>query len=111
LQYALENGDTAIVSGEHSDEALQNAGITAHAISGTATTRNQLVLDGFGPQQYEIRELLIAAHLPWPIIPPVNASVALLRDFPHDSEPVQFATPSPYDSSFATSCQHPTFQL
>jgi hypothetical protein len=62
----LENGDTAIVSGEHSGEALQNAGITAHVLQelqqqGIGRDHADLVLDGFGPQQYEIRELLHVA--------------------------------------------------
>ena len=35
---------------------------------------------------------------PWPIVPPVNASYQTLRSDPHDSEPVWFATPSPYGS-------------
>jgi hypothetical protein len=34
----------------------------------------------------------------WPVVPPVNASYLALRPCPHDSEPVWFATPSPYDS-------------
>ena len=34
----------------------------------------------------------------WPVVPPVNASYPALRPCPHDSEPVWFARPSPYDS-------------
>jgi hypothetical protein len=34
----------------------------------------------------------------WPVVPPVNASYLASRPCPHDSEPVWFATPSPYDS-------------
>src|SRR6266852_3268615 len=34
----------------------------------------------------------------WPVLSPVNASTPLLRVMPHDSGPVWFATPSPYDS-------------
>jgi hypothetical protein len=34
----------------------------------------------------------------WPIVPPVYASTPPSRATPQDSEPVWFATPSPYDS-------------
>src|SRR5260370_33631731 len=41
---------------------------------------------------------MFRGSMPWPAISPVNASIPTLRLATHDSGPVWFATPSPYDS-------------
>jgi hypothetical protein len=62
----LENADTLIVAAADEPEALQKAGLTSGALSyvqeqlknqGIDRHRADLVLDGVGPQRYEIREL------------------------------------------------------
>jgi hypothetical protein len=62
----LENADTIIVAAADEPEALQKAGLTSGALfhvqqqlknQGIDRHRADLVLDGVGPQRYEIREL------------------------------------------------------
>jgi hypothetical protein len=69
----LENADTLIVAAADEQEALQKAGLTSGTLSyvqeqlkrqGLDRHRADLVLDGVGPQKYEIRELQdICLHL------------------------------------------------
>jgi hypothetical protein len=58
----LENAETVIVSAENTEQALKAAGITPKALQdfqqqGIPRDHADIVLDGFGPQHYEIREL------------------------------------------------------
>jgi len=62
----LENADMVIITAENQKEAIEKAGLTASTLLDAAEQLSQmgvnrdhadLVLDGFGPQRYEIREL------------------------------------------------------
>jgi hypothetical protein len=62
----LENADTIVVAAVDEQDALQKAGVTHDALNyvqdqlkkmGRDLHRAELVLDGVGPQPYEIREL------------------------------------------------------
>jgi hypothetical protein len=62
----LENADTLIVTAEDHQDAVRQAGLTSHNLSsvvqqlqnfGVHRDQADLVLDGIGPQKYEIREL------------------------------------------------------
>ena len=58
----LENAETVILSAENAEQALRTAGITPDVFQelqqqGIDRHHADIVLDGFGPQHYEIREL------------------------------------------------------
>lgn len=62
----LENADMVIVTANDREEALKKAGLTAHTLSDVSQQLRQmgvnrdhadLVLEGIGPQRYDIREL------------------------------------------------------
>jgi hypothetical protein len=58
----LENGDTLIVTAEDKQSALEKLGITVRVFQtlqeqGVDRPHADLVIDGFGPQRYEIREM------------------------------------------------------
>ena len=62
----LENADTVIITAEDPQDAVRKAGLTAQTLSsvvqqlqnyGVNRDQADLVLDGIGPQKYEIREL------------------------------------------------------
>src|SRR5947209_6159591 len=61
----LENADMVIITAENQKEALEKAGLTANTLSdatrrlremGIERDHADLVLEGFGPQRYEICE-------------------------------------------------------
>src|SRR5436305_12807741 len=62
----LENADTVIITAEDPQDAVRKAGLTSQTLSsvvqqlqsyGVNRDQADLVLDGIGPQKYEIREL------------------------------------------------------